>query len=105
MGVVWVAIEVVLLLAREMEVVWVSGVVWVDWVMEADLEVVFLAGEMDLVAGLDFLAGAGAKQNDGKTTRDISGGTLHLKSIRAGMLFGEGEAGRGDDGLLIIPLS
>ena len=86
-----------------------------------EMEVVLLAGEMDLVAGLDFLAGAGAKQNDGKTTRDISGGTLHLKSIRAGMLFGEGEAGRGDDGaeasrsrwlvafhrrrLLIIPLS
>ena len=61
------------------------------------MEVVLLAREMDLVAGLDFLAGAGTKQNQGKTTRDISGGTLHLKSIRAGMTS-EGEAGPGEDG-------
>ena len=44
-----------------------------------------VAEEMDLVAGLDILNGA--KQNEGKTTRDISGGTLHLRSIRAGMTF------------------
>ena len=67
------------------EVVLVSGVVWVATVMllAGEVEVIWVAEEMDLVAGLDILDGA--KQNEGKTTRDISGGTLHLKSIRAGM--------------------
>ena len=63
------------------------------------MEVVLLAGEMDLVAGLDFLAGAGAKQNDGKANRVIRGGTLTLRSIRATMTAGEGDAGPGDDGV------
>ena len=59
---------------------------------------VLLAREMDLVAGLDFLAGAGAKQNDGKTTKVIRGGILTFRSIRAMMTAGEGDAGPGDDG-------
>ena len=63
-----------------------------------EMEVVLLAREMDLVAGLDFLAGAGAKQNDGKTTKVIRGGTLTLRSIRATMTAGEENAGPGGDG-------
>ena len=74
--------------AEEMEVV----------LLAREMEVVLLAGEMDLVAGLDFLAGAGAKQNDGKANRVIRGGTLTLRSIRATMTAGEGDAGPGDDG-------
>ena len=67
------------------EVVLMSGVVWVATVMllAGEVEVIWVAEEMDLVAGLNILDGA--KQNEGKTTRDISGGTLHLKSTRAGM--------------------
>ena len=104
MGVVWVAIEVVLL-AGEREATWVAEemdlVVWVA----GEMEMVSVAGlieaeymEMVLVAGLDFLAGAGAKQNDGKANRVIRGGTLTLRSIRATMTAGEGDAGPGDDG-------
>ena len=104
MGVVWVAIEVVLL-AGEREATWVAEemdlVVW----EAGEMEMVSVAGlieaedmEVVLVAGLDFLAGAGAKQNDGKANRVISGGTLTLRSIRATMTAGEGDAGPGDDG-------
>ena len=102
-GVVWVA--TVMLLAGEVEVIWVAEemdlVVWVA----GDMEMVSVAGlieaedmEVVLVAGLDFLAGAGAKQNDGKANRVIRGGTLTLRSIRATMTAGEGDAGPGDDG-------
>ena len=49
-----------------------------------------------LEAGLDFVAGM--KHNDGKTTKVMRGGILHRKSIRAGVTFGEGETGPGDDG-------
>ena len=104
MGVVWVAIEVVLL-AGEREATWVAEemdlVVW----EAGEMEMVSVAGlieaeymEVVLVAGLDFLAGAGAKQNDGKANRVIRGGTLTLRSIRATMTAGEGDAGPGDDG-------
>ena len=96
-GVVWVA--TVMLLTGEVEVIWVAEemdlVVWVA----GDMEMVSVAGlieaedmEVVLVAGLDFLAGAGAKQNDGKANRVISGGTLTLRSIRATMTAGDGEA-------------
>ena len=104
MGVVWVAIEVVLL-AGEREATWVAEemdlVVWVA----GDMEMVSVAGlieaeymEVVLVAGLDFLAGAGAKQNDGKANRVIRGGTLTLRSIRATMTAREEDAGPVDDG-------
>ena len=66
--------------------------------LAGEMEVVLLAGEMDLVAGLDFLAGAGTKQNEGKTTKVIRGGILTLRSIRAMMTAGEGDAGPGGDG-------
>ena len=104
MGVVWVAIEVVLL-AGEREATWVAEemdlVVW----EAGEMEMVSVAGlieaeymEVVLVAGLDFLAGAGAKQNDGKANRVIRGGTLTLRSIRATMTAGEENAGPVDDG-------
>ena len=69
-----------------MEVVLEAGEMAATWVAE----------EKDLVAGMDILAGA--RLDEGKTTRDISGGTLHSRSIRAGMTLGEGETGPGDDG-------
>ena len=40
---------------------------------------------------------AGAKHSDGKT-KVIRGGILTLRSIRAMMTAGEGDAGPGDDG-------
>ena len=104
MGVVWVAIEVVLL-AGEREATWVAEemdlVVW----EAGEMEMVSVAGlieaedmEVVLVAGLDFLAGAVAKQNDGKANRVIRGGTLTLRSIRATMTAREEDAGPVDDG-------